>query len=132
MFWKKSKKTNPYFIFNLGCKNPLKCLAFSIEDGFAAAEWYGDEGERNAYSGVPVTEELWAVLTAVVTQHGMLNWQAHKLCNRFVSEVSPDVFNGEGLFPDGKTFAANNMHGMPEGFEAAAEDIKKLFAALKP
>lgn len=131
MFGRKKQRTTPYFVFNYSEMNQEKCIALSVENGYIYANWFDSNGNRHCYKDVAVTESFWQALADTVTESGMLGWKAHKLCTRFVSDISSSVFNAEGLFPNGQQFAANNMHGLPEGFEEATETLLSLFANME-
>jgi len=129
MFWKKVLKNTPYFIFNLGVADNEKCISLSVENELLSADWY-DDGTHHQYTDVPVTEEFWTELYNAAEQTELFNWKAHKLFNRFASEISLEVFNCEGLFPNGKRFEADNMHGMPEDFENTFKALAAVFEAF--
>jgi len=131
MFGRKKHKNTPYFMFNYSGLKQEKCVALSVENGNIYASWYDGNGNRHSYKDVAATEGFWQALTDAVTESGMLDWQAHKLCTRFVSDISADVFNAEGLFPNGARFAANNMHGLPDGFGEATKAILSVFATME-
>ncbi len=126
MFFKKSPKKEEYFVFNLGCAKPTQCVSFSVEKGIINADWY-DEDEHCVIKDAPINEGFWDVLYSTALESGVLNWKAHKICNHFATCINIEVFNAEGRFPDGSAFEANNMHGMPEGFDEAIEAIKAVF-----
>lgn len=128
MFFKKSIKNEEYFVFNLGCADPEKCVSLSVEKGVINADWYED-GEHRVLKDVPVNDGFWDTLYNTAFENGILQWKAYKLCNNFASCVSIEVFNAEGKFPNGSVFEANNMHGMPEGFEEALAAITSVFAS---
>ncbi len=130
MFWKKEVKKAPYFLFNLGVADSKKCISLSVDNGLMSAEWYDSEGERHLYSQVPVNQEFWSALYAAAERTELFNWKAHKLFNRFASEINLEVFNCEGAFPDGKAFGADNMHGMPQGFEETFAALSEVFDAF--
>lgn len=127
MFFKKNTENAPYFVFNFGCSSSEKCVSLSAKNGLANAEWYDENGEHHVIENLSVTEAFWNALATVAEETGIFEWKAYKLFNRFASEINLEVFNGEGVFPDGRTFEANNMHGLPEGFESAVNALTAVF-----
>ena len=130
MFWKKELKNTPYFMFSLGVADNKKCISLSVENELLSGNWYDSEGEHHYYCNVPVTEEFWTALYDAAEQTELFNWKAHKLFNRFASEINLEVFNCEGLFPNGNRFASDNMHGMPDDFEATFVALAEVFDAF--
>ena len=127
MFFKKKAKNTPYFIFNYGCGDTKKCISLSAENGFLSGEWYDENDNHYLYTDIPMTEGFWDTLYTTAKEQGILEWKAYKLFNRFASEINLEVFNSEGLFPDGQSFEANNMHGLPENFKEASTALIEVF-----
>lgn len=127
MFFKKKTRNTPYFIFNFGCAATEKCVSLSVENGVANGEWYDENERHHLVQDLPVTDAFWDALAAAAEESGILEWKAYKLFNRFASEINLEVFNGEGTFPNGIAFEANNMHGLPDGFENAVKALTAIF-----
>lgn len=130
MFGKKKEKAES-FLFNYVCREEEKCVSFSISDGAVSARWCDAEGKRRGYEGISATSLFWDELEALTEKHGVFGWKAHKIYSNFAFSLDSSVFNAEGVFPSGKHFAANNLHGLPSGFEEALAAYKELFASLK-
>lgn len=127
MFFKRKLKNTPYFIFNYGCSAPQKCVSLSAENGTLSADWYNESGEHHCFTDVPFADGFWTALYTAAEECGLLEWKAHKLFNRFASEISLEVFNAEGLFPNGVRLEADNKHGLPDGFEEAVKKLTEVF-----
>ena len=127
---KKKNKKESYFIFNYVCSEPDKCIAFSIKDEKISAEWNDDQNKHRSYQSIPVPQGFWQELEESASALGVFEWKAYRLYSRFALNLSTEVFNAEGVFPDGTSFEANNLHGMPANFDEAASCFKKLFSSV--
>lgn len=127
----KSKKSDKRcFMFNYFCKEATDCVAFSVSDDGVSAEWLDEAGEKHIFTSEETPDTLWQALEDVSERLGVYNWKAHRLYSSFVFSTDSSVFNAEAVFPNGKSFSANNMHGEPKGFAEALKEYKKLFAEL--
>lgn len=130
MFGKKSPKKE-VFMFNYVCREAEKCAAFSVSDGVIRAEWCDEEGNKHSLSGIAADEAFWKSLEKLTEENGVFGWKAYKVYSHFAFSLDTSVFNAEGVFPSGRCFAANNLHGEPKGFEEALDAYKAFFASLE-
>lgn len=128
----KSKKSNkPAFMFNYFCKNAADCVAFSVNADGVSAEWVDEAGVKHSFTLDEAPASLWEALEDISERLGVFNWKAHKLYSSFVFSTDSSVFNAEAVFPSGKSFSANNMHGEPKGLAEALKEYKKLFSGFE-
>lgn len=129
MFKRKKDYCNK-FVFNYACRSFENNVAFSIIGNKASANWYDENGVNHHYDDVEVTLSAWQELEELTQKLGVFEWKAHILYTHFAFSLDTSTFNAEGVFPSGKSFAANNFHGEPNGFEAAVDAYKMFFAEL--
>lgn len=129
--FKSKKGDKPCFMFNYFCKEAPDCVAFSVTADGVSAEWVDEAGEKHSFTSNTTPDTLWQALEDTSERLGVYGWKAHKLYSRFVFSTDSSVFNAEAVFPNGKSFSANNMHGEPQGFAEALKEYKKLFSAFE-
>lgn len=129
--FKSKKSKEPCFVFNYFCKEAANCVAFSVTKDGVCAKWVDEAEEKHEYAAGSVPDGLWEALENTSERLGVYDWKAHKLYSNFIFSTDASVFNAEAVFPSGKTFSANNLHGEPKGFAEALKEYKKLFSAFE-